>query len=493
MATFTAIKNRGGGGGALGGVTRYVSQEEKTLWEGQRLVSGWNCTAQSACTEMRLTKERYRKTDGRQYYHFVQSFGEEDGLTPQEAHAIALELAQREFPNFEVLVATHIDTDHLHSHLVVNSVSFRDGRKLHQSAADLQTHRQTSDAICAAHGLEILPPPEKQVRQKRMSSREYRSAAKGESWKFRLMNTIDQCMRYAATKEEFISLMESEGCQVRWSEGRKNVTYTTPNGMKCRDDRLHEMKYTKEVMEDEFRIRAEIVRGRVEETESAISSVRTGHATGRSHPSGVGNPAGSHQRPVPAGVREQRPAGGFGAAHGGPHSPSAGGFPPEGAVPGPGPDRDAGAGCGPNTGPAATCWEEERETYLQMAGTAPGLRPNRSGQMDRAGVVHRSSAAGAGVRHGDGDQPHPGSAPLNPLRAGLYGLAAAGALLDEDGEDAGERSRRVQAEQEAKNIGAVIGLVAGAAMALAQATGEPQEAEQAQAEPEEQTWEQAMQ
>ena len=113
----------------MGGVLRYTQQDEKTLWEGQRLVTGWNCTAQSACTEMRLTKERYRKTDGRQYYHFVHSFAEADDLTPQEVHAIALELARREFPNFEVLVATHIDTDHLHSHLIVNSVSFQDGKK----------------------------------------------------------------------------------------------------------------------------------------------------------------------------------------------------------------------------------------------------------------------------------------------------------------------------------------------------------------------------
>lgn len=108
MATFTAIKNRGGGRGALGGVLRYVQQEEKTTWEDRRLVSGWNCTAQSVCSEMQLTKERFHKTDGRQYYHFVQSFAETDDLTPQEAHAIALELVQREFPNFEVLVATHM-------------------------------------------------------------------------------------------------------------------------------------------------------------------------------------------------------------------------------------------------------------------------------------------------------------------------------------------------------------------------------------------------
>ena len=67
MATFTAIKNRGGGRGALGGVTRYVGQKEKTLWEDLQLVTGWNCTAQSALSEMQLTKERFRKIDGRQY------------------------------------------------------------------------------------------------------------------------------------------------------------------------------------------------------------------------------------------------------------------------------------------------------------------------------------------------------------------------------------------------------------------------------------------
>ena len=112
MATFTAIKNRGGGSGALGSVLHYVQQEEKTTWEDRRLVSGWNCTARSVYDEMRLTKEQFHKTDGRQYYHFVQSFDKQDDLSPHEVHAMGLELAQREFPNFEVLVATHVDTGH---------------------------------------------------------------------------------------------------------------------------------------------------------------------------------------------------------------------------------------------------------------------------------------------------------------------------------------------------------------------------------------------
>ena len=372
MATFTAVKNRGGGRGALGGVLRYSQQDEKTLWEGQWLVTGWNCTAQSALSEMQLTKERYRKTDGRQYYHFVQSFAETDDLTPQEAHAIALELAQREFPDFEVLVATHIDTDHLHSHLIVNSVSFQGGRKLHQSAADLQAHRLASDEICAAHGLEILPPPQKQVKQKRMGTREYRSAAKGQSWKFRLMNTIDQCMKYAETKDEFISLMESEGYQVRWTDSRKNITYTTPEGMKCRDDRLHEEKYTKEVMEREFRIRAEIIYRGTETAEPAVDYACADYAAGRSHEAGLGEPAGSGQRPVPAGEYQQRPAGAPGGQRWPTGGPASGVEPADGAAPHPGPAGGAGAGCGPNAGGAATGWEKERAALLS-AQAAPAL------------------------------------------------------------------------------------------------------------------------
>ena len=301
----------------------------------------WNCTAQSVYAEMQLTKERFRKTDGRQYYHFVQSFGAQDGLTPQEIHAMGLELARREFPGFEVLVATHVDTAHPHNHLVVNSVSFQDGHKLHQSAADLQAHRLASDQICAAHGLEILPLPQRRVRQKQMGTREYRSAAKGQSWKFRLMNAIDQYMRRAATREEFISLMESEGYRVRWAGGRKYITYTTPGGMRCRDDRLHEEKYTKEVMEREFRIRAAIVHGGIEAAESAAYASAT---------PGVGRTAGPAE---PSGGQRWRT-----------RSPHTGVEPAGGTAPRQRADGGAGAGCGPNEGGAETGWEKERDLYL---------------------------------------------------------------------------------------------------------------------------------
>ena len=78
------------------------------------------------------------------------------------------------------------------------------------------------------------------------------------------MNTIDACMKYAADRDAFVSLMTSEGCAVCWESGRKYITYTTPAGLKCRDSKLPEEKYCKEVMEHEFRIRAEIVSARTQ-------------------------------------------------------------------------------------------------------------------------------------------------------------------------------------------------------------------------------------
>lgn len=86
-------------------------------------------------------------------------------------------------------------------------------------------------------------------------------------------------MKYAASREQFILLMKSEGYDVRWQDSRKNITYTTPGGMKCRDDRLHESKYLKENMEYEFTIREELIFGRTENAQQQGSNGRTGNGT----------------------------------------------------------------------------------------------------------------------------------------------------------------------------------------------------------------------
>lgn len=366
MSTFTAIKNKAQGGGAMGRALDYVEQEKKTLWEERQLVTGWNCVARSAYEEMMATKRLYKKTDGRMFYQFVQSFDPAEKVTPEEVHAIGLELAQKLFPEYEVVVATHVDTEHLHNHLIVNSVSCANGRKLHQNAADLQRQRQVNDEICMAHGLGVLEPPQKHSQKKQMRPGEYRSAVRGESWKFQLMNTVDQCMKRARTRADFIREMERRGYQVRWEETRKSITYTTPKGKKCRDDRLHENKYRKEVMEREFRIREEMLHRRVEGEEFAIG--------GTSHSGGVGQPADDSQRPVP-------PDGG-----------------PDRRVEEPSfrhavsryTDGDVGkrnSGDPSAAGAERTGWEEERALAFASSDAAPAQADLALGRPDLAGVV----------------------------------------------------------------------------------------------------------
>ena len=255
MATFTAIRNKKQAAGVLLNVINYVGQEKKTRWGDARLVTGHNCVPQSSFIEMVTTKNRFRKPDGMQFYHFIQSFSAEDNVTPQEVNAIGLEFAQRQFPDFEVVVATHVDTGHLHNHLVVNSVSCKDGRKFHHGPSDLILNRKVNDEICLAHGLSVLEPPEQRSKKKRMKPGEYQAGLRGDSWKLDLIQTINEALEYAIDRESFIENMELEGYEVSWSDKRKHITFTCPNGRKCRDSSLHDETFLKENLEALFAYR----------------------------------------------------------------------------------------------------------------------------------------------------------------------------------------------------------------------------------------------
>ena len=381
MATVTFIKYQRQSAGALHGVADYVSQKYKTQQEdGSQLVSGQNCTPQLAAQEFLATRQMHRKNSPVWFYHYVQSFAPEEQLTGALAHQVAREFAEQAWPDSEVLIATHTDAEHVHSHFVVNAVCPGTGKMLRQGPDTLRKLRAISDGLCMKHGLSVLPR-QRPKRARGLSTREYRSAVKGESWKFRLMNTIDRCMKYASTKAEFLALMEREGYQVRWTDGRKSITYTTPTGMKCRDDRLHDGKYTKEVMEHEFRIRAAFAHGGVEAEERSADLSQQG---------GVGQSADDDQRLVSG-------DGGAGQSTGEPgtaHSPSAGDLSRSGAAGG------AGGGYGPDPGDAATGWEAERALCFAAQSEHRAVRAGMAGP-DFAGDHGRhGSLAGALVRFG---------------------------------------------------------------------------------------------
>ena len=442
---------------AMRGVMLYVMQEKKTAWEGGPLVSGVNCQPQSVYDDFLNTKLLYHKDGGVMFYHMVQSFPKGAAVDPRQAHEAARRLAEY-FDGCEVLVCTHVDREHIHSHCVINSVSFETGKKLHMAKEQLQELMRRNDAICQEMGLPVFEPIAQQARG--MSGAEYHTALKGQSWKLRLMNTIDECMKYAADKDAFVSLMESEGYAVRWESTRKYITYTTPDGMRCRDSKLHEEKYCKEAMEHEFRIRAELIKRklRTAETNSGIETDESAEqrigkytaADDAAHRDPVRSAADDEQANG-TGKRNKLGAGGnskYVAGIENAHRPDAGAEVAHG-------DAEIADG---DEQTAGTGWESEREVFLQVDRLAAGFQPVGGPQVDRAAFGDRRSGDGRVVWRGSDPRP----VPLIPAAAGL---AAAGTLLDED-EDAEEKRRRMEAKIAAENFGAAIGFAAGAALAV---------------------------
>ena len=258
---FANSKNQNTGG--LKKLLGYVSREKKTKLEDRRLVSGVNCSSENAYNEMMLTKQMQGKTGGRLYYHLVHSFPKGYDIKPELAHKIALELAEKALGNYESVVATHIDREHIHSHIVFNSVSFETGQKYHSDNNSLHELMKLSDKICESYGVHTLQKPtfNKDGQKDVLGDKEYRSAVRGESFKFALMNAITDCMKQAKSKKHFIGLMKRNGYEVRWEQQRKYITYTTPKGKRCRCNKLHDRRFTKEVMEYEFEIRDRIFNG----------------------------------------------------------------------------------------------------------------------------------------------------------------------------------------------------------------------------------------
>ena len=440
---------------AMRGVMLYVMQEKKTAWDGVPLVSGINCQPQSVYDDFLNTKLLYHKDGGVMFYHMVQSFPKGAAVDPRQAHEAARRLAEY-FDGCEVLVCTHVDREHIHSHCVINSVNFDTGKKLHMAKEQLQKLMRRNDMICQEMGLPVFDAPTQQARG--MSGAEYHTALKGQSWKLRLMNTIDECMKYAADKDAFVSLMASEGYAVRWESGRKYITYTTPDGLKCRDSKLHEEKYCKEAMEHEFRIRAELIKRkfhRAAETDGGIETAesaeqRAAAAVDPAHRDPVRSAAGDEQTGA-AGRRNKLGAGENSESN--PRSESTH-RPDTGAEVA---HRDAEIADGDEQ-TAGTGWEPEREIFLQVDRLASGLQPAGGPQVDHAGADPWHGGTGGLVWRGGDPRPV-------PLIPAVAGLSAVGTLLDED-EDAEEKRRRMEAKIAAENLGAVIGFTAGAAMAV---------------------------
>ncbi len=468
MATVSFIPESNQSISAMKGVIAYCLQQKKVADEdsGRRLVGGVNCNGENAFMEFMTTKTAHEKAGEMTFYHYVQSFSPTEKVTAEQVHRIGLELAAKAWAGHEVLVTTHTDAEHLHNHFVINSVHYENGKKLRQNPGTLTKLRMLSDAICTEYGLSVLRPYEKDGAK--ISSREYRAATKGESWKFQLIADMDFVMNRSGSRDDFVREMNRLGYQITWTDERKYITFTCPNGMKCRDIRLHDKKYLKGTLEYEFTIRkqhtAEYRYGSAEE-EKCTNAVRAGadpvSAAGVRNPdrtAQAGEQAACGSRGVSTeALSADRRAGDMEGA--------------EGALRQDTGDRsrlygEDGSGvdeqqCGYGESAAEygrTGWEESREVYFELLRN-PFQEYRGAEQYDQEPAAkdhknhHRHSGIGRSV-----------------VGACLRGVLETGRIIDSAHEDPEERRKRMEAEENASKFGTALGLAIGVIAAAVEDT-----------------------
>lgn len=467
MATVNFIPESNQSISAMKAVIDYCLQHKKVADEdsGRRLVGGVNCDGENSFTEFMVTKNAHKKKGGFTFYHYVQSFSPRENVSAEQVHKIGLEFAEKAWPGHEVLVTTHTDAEHLHNHFVINSVHYESGNKLRQNPGTLNRLRTLSDSICNEHGLSVLKPYRKDGAN--ISSREYRAASKGESWKFKLISDIDFVMNRSGSRADFIREMNRLGYQITWTDERKYITFTCPNGMKCRDIRLHDDKYLKGVLEYEFTIRKRLTAehgGGYAEAEKQTGTIRTGadsvSAAGVCDPNrtaqageqavggcdGVSTKAVSTDRQIGDTGRADRPLHRDTEYRGGVYG-------------------EDGSGCGEyqrrysgsDADDRRTGWEESRAIYFEL------LR-NHFGEYQGTGQYDRETAA----EDYENNDCHSGIGG-STVGVGLRGVLEAGSIIDSTSEDPEERRKRIEAQENASNLGAMIGLAVGAIAAISEA------------------------
>lgn len=204
----------------LSDVIAYAMNSEKTRQRNesalvlQQFVSGVNCHPGTAREEMLAVKRRFGKEDGAVAYHGYQSFAPGE-VTPELAHQIGLELAQQLWGDkYQVIVATHLDKDsHIHSHFVVNTVSFIDGIKYHRTNQDYREMRRISDELCRKYRLSVVEAPQP---RKSKQYGEWRAAQEQRpTWRGLVRSDVDEAIREAMTERQFFENLRKKGYEIK--------------------------------------------------------------------------------------------------------------------------------------------------------------------------------------------------------------------------------------------------------------------------------------
>ena len=210
--------------GSLEEAVDYALNRDKT--ESVCFETGLSCLCETAFSDMKENVRRWHKTGGVQGYHLVQSFAEGE-VTPELAHQIGVELADQLLSGrYQAVVTTHLNTRHIHNHIVWCAVALDNGRKYHSNARSYYTEvRAKSDALCRQYGLSVIETPESE-RGKRQYAK-WQAETNGQpTWRTAIRMDIDEVVSMALTWRQFLTILEQKGYEIRM--GRKYPTLRPP-------------------------------------------------------------------------------------------------------------------------------------------------------------------------------------------------------------------------------------------------------------------------
>ncbi len=267
MAVNKTINKRTNTHGAMRNCIEYVLRQDKTS-ELLTYVTGPYCHDEINYDLVYRTfleeKKMWNKDTGRMYAHNIISWHKDEQITPEQAFEFGKEFAENWFSGFQTLVAVHKDKDHIHCHLVTNSVSYEDGRKLHNTKKDLERMKQLTNQMCRERGLTVAEKG-KHFDGSQIEKGEVIAWSKDKYNLFRqqvkdsfvadcamaVLKALENCI----SKEKFIEKMKQFGWNVNWTEKRKHITFQNQDGKKVRDSNLSKtfhLDISKEGLENEF-------------------------------------------------------------------------------------------------------------------------------------------------------------------------------------------------------------------------------------------------
>ena len=284
MAINKTINKRTNTHGAMRNCIEYVLRQDKTN-ELFTCVTGPYCHDEINYDLVYRTfleeKKMWDKDSGRMYAHNIISWHKDEQITPEQALEFGKEFAENWFSGFQTLVAVHKDKDHIHCHLVTNSVSYEDGRKLHNTRKDLECMKQLTNQMCRERELTVAEKG-KHFDGSQIEKGEVIAWSKDKYNLFRqqvkdsfvadcamaVLKALENCI----SKEKFIEKIKQFGWNVNWTEKRKHITFQNQDGKKVRDSNLSKtfhLDISKEDLENEFDRNYERVRVEAERTNGA--------------------------------------------------------------------------------------------------------------------------------------------------------------------------------------------------------------------------------